>query len=111
MSPATSQVVASIANSNTNTNTNTNQQQQQQQTNNNNSTTIKQPTTIQTNMHQNMHVCQICDKLLSSSSSLDRHMLTHSGERPFVCKRCQMTFTTNGKYLGLLNLRAAEIFC
>lgn len=44
-----------------------------------------------------MHVCRLCDKLLSSSSSLDRHMLTHSGERPFVCKRCHMTFTTNGK--------------
>lgn len=46
---------------------------------------------------QQMHVCRLCDKLLSSSSSLDRHMLTHSGERPFVCKRCHMTFTTNGK--------------
>lgn len=46
---------------------------------------------------QQMHVCRLCDKILSSSSSLDRHMLTHSGERPFVCKRCHMTFTTNGK--------------
>lgn len=45
-----------------------------------------------------MHTCKLCDKQLSSSSSLDRHMLTHSGERPFKCKRCSMTFTTNGKY-------------
>jgi len=62
----------------TTTNNNEVQQQQQQQ-------------------QQQMHVCRLCDKLLSSSSSLDRHMLTHSGERPFVCKRCHMTFTTNGK--------------
>lgn len=40
--------------------------------------------------------CRICSKILSSSSSLDRHMLVHSGERPFSCKICQVTFTTNG---------------
>lgn len=51
----------------------------------------------QQQQQQQMHVCRLCYKLLSSSSSLDRHMLTHSGERPFVCKRCHMTFTTNGK--------------
>lgn len=40
--------------------------------------------------------CRICSKVLSSASSLDRHVLVHTGERPFTCKYCQLTFTTNG---------------
>lgn len=71
--------------------------------NNQNSTTASkimdsQSQQQQQQQQQQMHVCRLCDKILSSSSSLDRHMLTHSGERPFVCKRCHMTFTTNGKF-------------
>ncbi|CAG0879321.1 unnamed protein product [Cyprideis torosa] len=44
----------------------------------------------------NRHECQLCGKILSSSASLDRHVLTHSGERPYQCPRCELAFTTNG---------------
>ena len=43
-----------------------------------------------------MYNCCLCGKMLSSFSSLDRHMLVHSGERPFSCGVCSQTFTTNG---------------
>lgn len=68
------------------------------QASNNQTSRANQQALSDTQQQQQMHVCRLCDKLLSSSSSLDRHMLTHSGERPFVCKRCQMTFTTNGEF-------------
>ncbi|CAB4063998.1 RREB1 [Lepeophtheirus salmonis] len=43
-----------------------------------------------------VYYCCLCKKMLSSFSSLDRHMLVHSGERPFSCQKCGQTFTTNG---------------
>ena len=42
------------------------------------------------------YTCGVCRKILSSASSLDRHVLVHSGERPFKCSYCEGAFTTNG---------------
>uniref|UniRef100_A0A7N4P185 Ras responsive element binding protein 1 n=1 Tax=Sarcophilus harrisii TaxID=9305 RepID=A0A7N4P185_SARHA len=51
------------------------------------------------------HSCSICGKSLSSASSLDRHMLVHSGERPYKCSVCGQSFTTNG------NMHRCDICC
>ncbi|KAL3312561.1 hypothetical protein Ciccas_008848 [Cichlidogyrus casuarinus] len=54
-------------------------------------------------MHQSVvkrddgkHICCFCSSELSSNSSLERHLLTHTNHRPFVCNQCDKAFTTNG---------------
>lgn len=39
------------------------------------------------------HVCEVCDKELSSQGSLSTHRLTH-GEKQFQCNACEKLFTT-----------------
>lgn len=52
------------------------------------------------------HFCHLCQKNFSSTSSLQIHMRTHTGERPFVCNVCQKAFTTKGN----LKVRIENLF-
>ncbi|XP_052132840.1 zinc finger protein 436-like, partial [Frankliniella occidentalis] len=36
--------------------------------------------------------CDVCGKTLSGSNSLKRHLMVHSGERPYPCNVCPKTF-------------------
>ncbi|KAF0297332.1 Ras-responsive element-binding protein 1 [Amphibalanus amphitrite] len=40
--------------------------------------------------------CGFCSKWSTSSAALDRHLLTHSGYRPFPCRQCGLRFATSG---------------
>jgi len=43
-------------------------------------------------MHRSNHVCQVCNKKFLSASHLEKHRVTHTSERPFMCGTCGKTF-------------------
>lgn len=54
------------------------------------------------------HVCGICGKKLSTTSSLDRHLKYHRGERRHACPKCPYRAVARDKLVRHMNTHLAE---
>ena len=52
--------------------------------------TIPEPVPVRIGHGQ--FACPFCRKIMKSSHNMKRHILTHTGERPFECVHCEKSF-------------------
>lgn len=50
-------------------------------------------------MGKKKHDCFVCGKVFKRRYDVQRHMVTHTGEKPFQCKHCPSRYTENGNLL------------
>lgn len=51
------------------------------------------------------HVCQICNRHFKTQVALHNHVNTHTGTKPHRCKECRASFTTSGELIRHVRYR------
>ncbi|XP_074105906.1 uncharacterized protein LOC141531794 isoform X2 [Cotesia typhae] len=52
--------------------------------------------------------CNLCPLRCRYKSHMDRHMMQHTGERPYACTLCQAKFTHRGNLNGHMRIHSGE---
>ncbi|XP_055326037.1 zinc finger protein 84-like [Sitodiplosis mosellana] len=65
----------------------------------------------ETNCNRRCYECHLCKKFIGSvKTNMERHMRTHSGDKPFQCELCHTQFTSKGSHQRHLNLHQKRTF-
>ncbi|PSN55218.1 hypothetical protein C0J52_00617 [Blattella germanica] len=57
----------------------------------------------------NRHICGFCNKIFGKKYHLNRHLLLHTGERPYTCEQCNKSFTDKSNLITHLRLHSGYL--